>query len=42
MKHLRISRQTLSGYITSGAARVWSRGREKLVRRKEVQSEYRR
>lgn len=42
MKHLGISRQTLSGYITSGAVTVYGRGREKLVRREEVQAEYRR
>ena len=42
MKHLGISRQTLSGYITSGAVTVYGRGREKLVRREDVQAEYRR
>ena len=42
MKHLGISRQTLSGYITSGAVTVYGRGGEKLVRREDVQAEYRR
>jgi len=40
--HLGITRQTLSGYITSGAVKVYGRGKEKLVRRDEVQAEYRR
>ncbi|GGL76864.1 hypothetical protein HUN58_14580 [Curtobacterium sp. Csp1] len=42
IKHLGITRQTLSGYITSGAVTVYGRGREKLLRREEVQAEYRR
>lgn len=41
-KHLGITRQTLSDYITTGAVTVYGRGREKLVRREEVQAEYRR
>lgn len=42
IKHLGITRQTLSNYITSGAVTVYGRGKEKLVRRDEVQAEYRR
>lgn len=42
IQHLGITRQTLSDYITSGAVTVYGRGREKLVRREEVQAEYRR
>lgn len=42
IKHLGITRQTLSSYIASGAVTVYGRGREKLVRREEVQAEYRR
>ena len=42
IKHLGITRQTLSGYITSGAVTVYGVGKEKLVRAAEVQAEYRR
>ena len=41
-KHLDITRQTLGDYIATGAVTVYGQGREKLVRREEVQAEYRR